>query len=85
MMQDQALQQAHDLLDTVEAIAKMVDNAKIITDTQEPAMTWIDWETEKPIEGEWVIVEPENGNPYFLTYFSAWKTKGIKRWLRLPA
>lgn len=81
-LREQLLQQAHDLLDTCDTIVKIARQVKE-QEAEEPE-GWHDWKTDKPIEGERVVVDTGKSQTYFLTYFEAERNMDIKRWFRLP-
>ena len=84
ILREQALQQAHDLFDTIEAIEKFSEPTPDKPTKTESVMTWIDYKDEQPLDGERVVID-DNGTPYFYTYMKgvAFNEK-ITRWLRLP-
>lgn len=85
-LQEQALQQAHDLLDTIQVITDTAKQKREIL-AEAPVMEWhgID-EDEKPLDGERVVIDTGAADPYFATYFAScgFCRNDVKRWIRLP-
>lgn len=85
---DGMLQDAHSLLNKAEELAK----ASKVFDTLnqklcEGAAQWIDFdekvETQRPKDGELVVVQVADCQPFMLTYLKGCKVQ-INKWFRLP-
>ena len=82
------LEQAHDLLNTAETVVKMAKAAKcecvkIKNAETQGGVTWIESKNDMPVEGDRVVIDTGECEPYFLTYFKSERIK-FNRWLKLP-
>lgn len=84
---DQLNEQVNDIKDTAGTIRRMIENdrAKREKMAEQPVndFAWHDAKKDPPKDGERIIVDTGECEPYFLTYFSNWNIK-FKRWTKLP-
>ena len=83
-LKEQMLQQAHDILDTAEAIGEFAKPRYVDYPEQQQGAYWIDPGDELPLEGERVVIDTGD-TQYFHTYNGiAGEFDKYKRWMRLP-
>lgn len=85
---DGMLQDAHSLLNKAEELAKASKGFDTLNQKQyEGAAQWIDFdekvETQRPKDGELVVVQVADCQPFMLTYLKGCKVQ-INKWFRLP-
>ena len=85
---DGMLQDAHSLLNKAEELAKASKGFDTLNQKLcEGAAQWIDFdekvETQRPKDGELVVVQVADCQPFMLTYLKGCKVK-INKWFRLP-